>query len=170
MKGWKLQGFPPTVFSMREPKLWNLSSLNVSVVRACWDVPVVSCPLIWKWKWKWKLLSCVWLLQPHGLHSPWNSPGQNMRVGSYSLLQGIFPSQGLNSGFLHSSQIPYQLSHQASTQIPEWVVYPFSSRSFQPRNWTRVSSTAGRFFTSWVIREAPSIKEDCKECDVKFRK
>ena len=32
-------------------------------------------------------------LQPHGLYSPWNSPGQNTGVGSLSLLQGIFPAQ-----------------------------------------------------------------------------
>ena len=31
-------------------------------------------------------------LQPHGLYSPWNSPGQNTVVGSLSLLQGIFPT------------------------------------------------------------------------------
>ena len=37
-------------------------------------------------------------LQPHRPYSPWNSPGQNTRVGSYSLLQGIFPTQGLNPG------------------------------------------------------------------------
>ena len=30
-------------------------------------------------------------LWPHGLYSPWNSPGQNTGVGSLSLLQGIFP-------------------------------------------------------------------------------
>ena len=30
-------------------------------------------------------------LQPHGLYSPGNSPGQNTGVGSISLLQGIFP-------------------------------------------------------------------------------
>ena len=34
-------------------------------------------------------------LQPHGLYTPWNSPGQNTGVGSLSLLQGIFPTQGL---------------------------------------------------------------------------
>ena len=28
--------------------------------------------------------------------SPWNSPGQNTGVGSLSLLQGTFPTQGLN--------------------------------------------------------------------------
>ena len=37
-------------------------------------------------------------LQPHGQHSPWNSPGQNTGVGSLSLLQGIFPTQGSNPG------------------------------------------------------------------------
>ena len=37
-------------------------------------------------------------LRPHGLYSPWNSPGQNTGVGSLSLLQRIFPTQGLNSG------------------------------------------------------------------------
>ena len=35
-------------------------------------------------------------LQPHELYSPWNSPGQNSGVGSLSLLQGIFPTQGSN--------------------------------------------------------------------------
>ena len=33
-------------------------------------------------------------LQPHGLYNPWNFPGQNTGVGSRSLLQGIFPTQG----------------------------------------------------------------------------
>ena len=31
--------------------------------------------------------------------------------------------------------------------ILEWVAIPFSRPSSQPRDWTRVSSTAGRFFT-----------------------
>ena len=38
-------------------------------------------------------------LWPHGLYSSWNSPGQNTGVGSLSLLQGIFPTQGLNPGW-----------------------------------------------------------------------
>ena len=33
--------------------------------------------------------------QLHGLHSPWNSPGQNTGVGSRSLLQGDLPSPGI---------------------------------------------------------------------------
>ena len=40
-------------------------------------------------------------LRPHWLYSPWNSPGQDSGVGSYSLLQGIFPTQGLNLDLPH---------------------------------------------------------------------
>ena len=43
---------------------------------------------------------------------PWNSPGMNTGVGSHSLLQGIFPTQGSNPGLLHCRQILYCLSHQ----------------------------------------------------------
>ena len=53
-------------------------------------------------------------LQPYGLYSPWNSPGQNTGVGSLSLLQGIFPTQGSNPGLLHCRQILYCLSHKES--------------------------------------------------------
>ena len=56
-------------------------------------------------------------LWPHGLHSPWNSPGQNTGVGSLSPLQGVFPTQGLNPGLPHCRQILYQLSHQGSPQM-----------------------------------------------------
>ena len=34
------------------------------------------------------------------------------------------------------------------TRILEWVAFPFSKESFQPRDQTQVSSIAGRFFTS----------------------
>ena len=82
-------------------------------------------------------------LQPHGLFSPWNSPGQNTGVGSWSLLQGIFSTQGSNPGLLHCRQILYQLSYNESPRIPEWVAYPFSSGSSWLRNWTGVSCIAG---------------------------
>ena len=35
-------------------------------------------------------------------------------MGSHSLLQGIFPTQGLNPSLLHCKQIFYPLSHQGS--------------------------------------------------------
>ena len=75
-------------------------------------------------------------------------------MGSFSLLQGIFPIQGSNSGLLHCRQILYQLSHKGSPRILEWVAYPFYRGSSWSRNRTGVSCTAGRFFTSWSIWEA----------------
>ena len=63
------------------------------------------------------------LCDPHGLYSPWNSPGQNTGVGSLSLLQGIFRTQGSNPGLPHCRQILYQLSHKGSpgqSQIWSW--------------------------------------------------
>ena len=85
-------------------------------------------------------------LQPHGLYSPWNSPGQNTGVGSLSLLQEIFPTQGSNPGLPHCKRILSQLSHKGSPRILEWVAYPFSSGYSRPRNRTDVSCIAGRFF------------------------
>ena len=93
-------------------------------------------------------------LWPHGLYSPWNSPGQNTWVGSLSLLQGIFPTQVLNPGLPHYRQILYQLSHKGSLRILEWVAYPFSRGSSWPRNRTGISCIAGRFFTNWAFSEA----------------
>ena len=82
--------------------------------------------------------SCMTLCDPMDCSS-WNSPGQNTGVGNLSFLQGIFPTQGLNSGLPHCRQILHQLSHKGTPRILEWVSYPFSSRSSQSRNWTRVS-------------------------------
>ena len=98
--------------------------------------------------------SCPTLCDPHGLYHLWNSPGQNTGVGSHSLLQGIFPTQGSNPGLLHCRQILYQLSHGGILRILEWVAYSFFSRSSQPRNRTGVPCIAGGFLTNWTIREA----------------
>ena len=57
------------------------------------------------------------------------TPGQNTGVGSLSLLQGIFPTQGSSPGLLHQRRILYQLSHKGSPRILECVAYPFSSGS-----------------------------------------
>ena len=38
-------------------------------------------------------------------------------------------------------------------RILEWVAFPFSRGSSQPRHWTQVSSIAGIFFTSWATKE-----------------
>ena len=59
-------------------------------------------------------------LRPHGLYSPWNSPGQNTGVGSLFLLQVIFPAQGSNPGLLHCRWILYQLNHKGNHK---WKVH-----------------------------------------------
>ena len=56
-------------------------------------------------------------LRPHGLCSPWSSPGQHTGVGSLSLLQGTFPAQGSSRALLRCRRILYQLSYGASTCI-----------------------------------------------------
>ena len=94
--------------------------------------------------WNPGLPHCRWILLPP------ESPGKpkNTGVGSLSLLQGIFPIQGLKPGLPHCRQSLYQLSHKGSPRILKWVANPFSSGSSRPRNRTRVSCIAGRFFTN----------------------
>ena len=53
-------------------------------------------------------------LRPHGLYSPRNSPGPYTVVGNLSLLQGLFPTQGLNPGLPYCRRILYQLIHKGS--------------------------------------------------------
>ena len=65
--------------------------------------------------------SCL-TLRAHDLWStrlfcPWNSPGKSAGVGSHSLLQGIFLTQGSNSGLSHCRQILYHLSDHPYLKI-----------------------------------------------------
>ena len=70
-------------------------------------------------------------LRPHGLQPsrllcPWNSPGKNTGVSNHSLCQGIFSTQGLNTGLLHSRWILHYLSHQGTPDYyhveKEWLL------------------------------------------------
>ena len=67
------------------------------------------------WKWSCSVVSDS--LRPHGLYSPWSSPGRDTGVGSRSLLQGVFPTQGSNPGPPHCRQMLYHLSHQGSMDV-----------------------------------------------------
>ena len=112
-----------------------------------------------------QLFSCLAVfdsLRPLGLQSsrllcPWDSPGKKTGVGCHALLRGIFPTQGSNPGLPHCRGILYQLSHQRSPRILEWVASPFSRGSSQARNRTRVACIAGGFFTSWAPRVEPPL-------------
>ena len=78
-------------------------------------------------------------LQPQGLYSPWYSPGQNTGVGSLSLLQGIFPTQGYNPGLLLCRWILYQLSHKGSLRVLEWAAITFSVKDASAIQFTEFS-------------------------------
>ena len=109
--------------AMRETWVWSLG----------WEDPLEkemathSSILAWK---------IPWTEEPGGLQStgsqrvrhdwvtslwlsfcPWNSPGQNTGVSSHSLLQEIFPTQGLNPVLPHYRQILYHLSHQGNPNM-----------------------------------------------------
>ena len=49
---------------------------------------------------------------------------------------------------------PWAVHGFLQARIMEWVAFPFSRGSSQPRNWTRVSCIAGKFFINWAMSEA----------------
>ena len=89
---------------------------------------------------KMKVAQLCLTLRPHGLYSPWNSPGHNTEVGSHSLLQEIFPTQGLNPGFPHCRQILYQLSHKEGQEY--WSGEPIPSPEDLPNPGIKLGSPA----------------------------
>ena len=65
----------------------------------------------------------------HGLYSPWDSPGQNTGVGSLSLPQGIFPTQGLDLHLLcllhwQVDSLPYALKESESCSVVSDSLWP----------------------------------------------
>ena len=122
------------------------SCLENSMDRGAWRATVHGATKSWTWlkqlnnSINFTLLCCAVLCLVAQLHLT--------GVGCHALLQGIFPTQGLNPGLLHCRWILYHLSHQGSPRLLEWVAYPFSRGSSWPRNQTGVSCIAGGSFTS----------------------
>ena len=102
---------------------------------------------------KWKSISPIWLFATSWTIQCMESPGQNTGVGCSSLLQLILPTQGSNSVLPHCRTILYQLSHEGSARILEWIAHPFSRGSSRPRSQTGVSCIAGGFVTNSDTRE-----------------
>ena len=85
-------------------------------------------------------------LRSHGLYSPWNSPGQNTGVGSCSLLQGIFPIQGLNP------EAPALQVNSLSAEPPEKPKNTgVSSLSFLQRVFQTQASNWGLLHCGWIL-------------------
>ena len=96
-------------------------------------------------------------LWPHGLSSPWNSPGsglENTGVVSHSLLQGIFQTQGLNPGLPHCRQILYQLSHQWSQKNTGVACHALLQGIFSTQGPNPGLQHSGRSFIDWATRES----------------
>ena len=88
--------------------------------------------------------SCSTLCDPmDSIVSPWNSPGQNTGVGSLSLLQVIFPTQGSNPGLPPCRQILYQLSHKGSP-LATWCGKTKQNKRLKEANVSRMRSICQR--------------------------
>ena len=83
----------------------NHSLFYLVLFYLCQKMPVLYCE--WVSESHSVMSDSLWLhgLEPARLLCPWDSPGKNTGVGSCSLLQMIFPTQGSNPGFLHCRQI-----------------------------------------------------------------
>ena len=66
------------------------------------------------------------IFQARVLICPWDFPGKSTRVDCHFLLQGIFPTQGLNPGLPHCRQTLYRLSHQGSPMLVLLLLSHFS--------------------------------------------
>ena len=110
-------------------------------------------PLSRKWKWKKAKVtqSCSTLCYPME-YSPWNSLSQNTGVGSLSLLQGIFPTQGSNPGLPWADSLPAE--PQGKPKNSGVGSLSLLQQIFLTQESTRISYIVGGFFINWAIREA----------------
>ena len=93
---------------------------------------------LWVWKVPWRR---AWQSTPVFL------PGESHRVRS---LVGYSPVKVTQSCPTLSDPMDYTVHRILQARTLEWVAFPFSRGSSQPRDWTQVSHVAGGFFTSWV--------------------
>ena len=104
---------------------------------------VCVCVCVWESESRLVISDSLW---PHGLYSPWDSPG-------CSLLWGIFPTQGWNPGVVHCKGNSLPAEPPGKPKNIRVVTYPFSRGSSWPRDRIGVSCIADGFFTSWATWE-----------------
>ena len=102
-------------------------------------------------------------LEPARLLAPWDFPDENTEAGWYTLLHGIFSTKESNLHLLSLLKVKMKVAQSCATlilqaRIPEWVAFPFSRESSQPRDWTLLSHIASQFFTSWATRGAQEYR------------
>ena len=117
----------------------------------CVCVSICVCTVLW-------LASVVSnFMQPHDCSAPGSSvhgesPGRNTRVGCHALFQGIFPTQGLNSGLPHCRiLLPTEPpGTPKNTGVGKLSLF----QGVFPTQELNRGCTAGGFFTRWATREA----------------
>ena len=75
-------------------------------------------------------------------------------------------SESESRSVMSDSLLLHGLYNPWKARILEWVAFPFSRGSSQPRDWTQVSHIAGGFSTSWATREAWSIRSHTMDCSL----
>ena len=134
--------------SMQETRVWSLGRENPLEK----ETATHSSTLAWK---------IPWMEEPGRLQSMELQRVGHDWVTSFSLFY-ITRSNNLHKVKVKVAQscltlcdpMSYTVNGILQARILEWVAFPFSRGSSQPRVRTQVSSIAGRFFTSWTIREA----------------
>ena len=134
--------------SMQETSVWSLGRENPLKK----ETATHSSTLAWK---------IPWMEEPGRLQSMGLQRVGHDWVTSFSLFY-ITRSNNLHKVKVKVAQscltlcdpMNYTVNGILQARILEWVAFPFSRGSSQPRVRTQVSSIAGRFFTSWTIREA----------------
>ena len=100
----------------------------------------------------------------------WASKTCNSRPRSRTQLS---KTQATQSRQTLCDPMDYTVCGILQARILEWVAFPFSKRSSQPRDWTQVSCITGGFFTNWAMRKAYKwyiyVIETGKELAEKFK-
>ena len=102
-------------------------------------------------------------LQPHGLYSPWNSPGQHTGVGSHSLLQGIFPTQvfciAVAGGFFTNWAIREAKNCRSIKTIVLSFKWSTSVKNYQKGYWEQGRKSYTSFVTQSHGSFVPTLSE-----------
>ena len=96
-------------------------------------------------------------MEPTRLLHQWNFPGNSTGVGCHFLLQGNFPTQGLNPSRLHCRQTLYHLSHRGSPLVAEII----NKTQFLPLNYSQLTKKLHKNIQlQWLMRRV--LTEICE--------
>ena len=132
---WNGLPFPPAL-DLPDPGIEPMSPATLALTdrflttRATRKACVETLSHIWLFETAWAVPSMAFSRPEYWNGQPFPSPGD-------------LPNPGIELRSLTLQADSLQLSHRGGPRILEWVAYPFSSWSSQPRNWTRVSCIAG---------------------------